>query len=171
MGPLVRRSWAPRGQTPVLMQRGRARSKVSVIGALTVSPRRHHVRSHFSLLPNASFDGDDVLKFLKQLCRVVGGPIELVWDRSQIHRGQPVKGWLARNAHRIRTTLLPAYAPELNPVELIWGYLKTNPLANFAPVELDELIDQTQLATDVIADDEPLLRSFIRHCPISFCLR
>jgi hypothetical protein len=170
MGPLVRRSWAPRGQTPVLMQRGRARSKVSVIGALSVSPLRHRVRSHFSLLANANFDAASVLVFLKQLCRAIGGPIELVWDLSQAHRGQPVKGWLQRNARRIRTTLLPGYAPELNPVELIWGYIKTNPLANFAPVELDELFDQTYFATAAITNDDVLLRSFIKHCPISFRL-
>jgi len=171
MGPFVRRSWAPRGQTPVLMQRGRARSKVSVIGALSVSPLRHRVRSHFSLLADANFDATAVLVFLKQLCRVIGGPIELVWDRSQAHRGQPVKGWLERNSHRIRTTLLPGYAPELNPVELIWGHIKTNPLANFAPVELDELFDQTHFTTAAISNDDALLRSFIRHCPISFRLK
>jgi hypothetical protein len=170
MGPLVRRSWAPRGHTPVLKQRGRARTKVSVIGALSVSPGRHRVRSHFSLLANENFDAARVLAFLKQLCRAIGGPIELVWDRSQAHRGQPVKGWLERNAHRLRTTLLPGYAPELNPVELIWGHIKTNPLANFAPVELDDLFDQTHFATAAISNDSALLRSFIKHCPISFRL-
>lgn len=171
MGPLVRRSWAPRGQTPVLMQRGRSRTKVSVIGALSVSPQRRRVRSHFRLLADANFDAAGVLVFLKQLCRAIGGPIELVWDRSQVHRGQPVKGWLERNAHRIQTTLLPGYAPELNPVELIWGHIKTNPLANFAPVELDELFDQTHFATDSMTNNDTLLRSFIKHCPLSFRLK
>ena len=170
MGPLVRRSWAPRGHTPVLMQRGRSRTKVSVIGALSISPQRRRVRSHFRLLANANFDAAGVLKFLQQLCRAIGGPIELVWDRSQAHRGQPVKGWLERNAHRIHTTLLPGYAPELNPVELIWGHIKTNRLANFAPVELDELFDQTHFATADISDDGDLLRSFLKHCPLSFRL-
>src|SRR5690242_17280829 len=131
MGPVVRRSWAPRGHTPVLMQRGRYRINVSVIGALVITPRRR-VRAYFSLSPGASFDGEHILAFLKQLCRAVRVPIELVWDRLPAHRGQPVKGWLERNPHRMRATLLPPYAPELNPVELMWGYAKTNCLANFA---------------------------------------
>jgi len=142
-----------------------------VIGALSVSPLRRRVRSHFNLLTDANFDVAGVLAFLKQLCRAIGGPIELVWDRSQAHRGQPVKGWLERNAHRIRTTLLPGYAPELNPVELIWGHIKTNPLANFARVELAGLFDQTHFATAAISNDHNLLRSFIKDCPISFRLR
>jgi transposase len=170
MGPLVRRSWAPRGHTPVLLQRGRNRINVSVIAALVVTPRRR-VRAYFGLLAGATFDGARVLAFLKQLCRAVRTPIELVWDRLNAHRGQPVRGWLESNAHRIRATLLPPYAPELNPVELIWGYAKTNCLANFAPHELDELIDQTHIATQAIGSDHALLKSFLRHCALSFCLK
>ena len=170
MAPLVRRSWAPRACTPVLAQRGRYRINVSVAAALVISPRRR-VRAYFSLLAGASFDGDHTLAFLQQLCRAVRAPVELVWDRLPAHRGQPVKGWLERNAHRIRATLLPPYAPELNPVELIWGYAKTNCLANFAPRELDELIDQTHFATQTIRADRALLESFLSHCALSFRLR
>ena len=52
----------------------------------------------------------------------------------------------------MRAHLLPPYAPELNPVELIWGYTKRNPLANFAPVELDDLVMQTQFAVFAVGD-------------------
>lgn len=166
MGPLVQRSWAPRGHTPVLMQRGRSRRKVSVIGALVISPRRRRVRAYFSLQPEASFDGERILQFLKQLCRALGVPITLVWDRLQAHIGEPVKGWLASNRHRIRAELLPAYAPELNPVELIWGHAKTHSLANFAPLEFHDLAMQAHLSVLAIGDDQPLLRSFLKHCPL-----
>jgi hypothetical protein len=59
----------------------------------------------------------------------------------------------------------------LAPVELIWGYTKRNPLANFAPVELADLVMQTQLAILAVGDDEPLLRSFLHHCLLSLRLR
>lgn len=171
MAPLVRRTWAPRGHTPVLMQRGRSRRKVSVIGALVISPRRRRVRAYFGLLPDANFDGNSILAFLLQLRRALGVPIALIWDRLSAHIGEPVGPWLARNRHRVRAYLLPPYAPELNPVELIWGHTKSNPFANFAPSELDELLAQTQVATLAIGDDEPLLRSFIKHCGLSLRLR
>lgn len=167
MGPLVRRSWAPRGHTPVLMQRGRSRLKVSVIGALVISPRRRRVRAYFSIQAEASFDGQRILQFLKQLCRALRVPIALIWDRLQAHRGEPVKGWLASNRHRIRAELLPAYAPELNPVELIWGHAKTHSLANFAPIEFQDLAMQAHLTVLAIGDDPPLLRSFLQHCALS----
>jgi hypothetical protein len=171
MGPLVRRSWAPRGHTPVLMQRGRSRRKLSVIGALVMSPRRRRVRAYFSILAEASFDGEHVLQFLKQLCRTLRLPIALVWDRLQAHTGEPVKGRLEHNRHRIHAQLLPAYAPELNPVELIWGHAKTNGLANFAPVGFTDLAMQAHLTVLAIGDDQPLLRSFLRHSALSFRLR
>ncbi|OIP10574.1 MAG: hypothetical protein AUK49_03765 [Betaproteobacteria bacterium CG2_30_68_42] len=171
MAPLVRRTWAPRGHTPVLIQRGRSRRKVSVIGALVISPRRRRVRAYFGLLPDANFDGASILAFLKELCRSLRVPITLIWDRLSAHIGEPIAPWLVRNRHRLRAYLLPPYAPELNPVELIWGHTKSNPLANFAPNELDELLAQTQMATLTISDDEPLLRSFLKHCLLSLRLR
>lgn len=61
--------------------------------------------------------------------------------------------------------------PELNPVELIWGHLKTNPMANFAPAELVDLVDQTALVTSVIARDQSLLRSFLERCSLSLLLK
>lgn len=171
MGPLARRSWSPRGHTPVLMQRGRSRRKVSVIGALVISPRRRRVRGHFGVLADANFDGQSILAFLKELRRAQRTPIALIWDRLQAHLVEPVSGWLAHHRDCVRAHLLPPYAPELNPVELMWGYAKTNPLANFAPLELDDLVMQTQLATFAMGEDEPLLRSFLEHCPLSLRLR
>ncbi len=171
MGPLVRRSWSPRGQTPLLMQRGRSRSKVSVIGALVISPRRRRVRGYFNVLPDGNFDGESILAFLKQLRRAQRAPIVLIWDRLKAHYTEPVASWLKQPRHRVHAHLLPPYAPELNPVELMWGYAKTNPLANFAPLELDDLVMQTQLATFAIGDDKPLLRSFLQHCTLSLRLK
>lgn len=163
MAPLVRRTWAPRGHTPVLTQRGRSRRKVSVIGALVISPRRRRVRAYFELLPDANFDGPAILAFLRQLRHALGGSFVLVWDRLKAHIGDPVATWLIRHRRHVRAYLLPPYAPELNPVELIWGHSKSNPLANFAPSEFSDLVAQTHITTLAIGDDQPLLRSFIKH--------
>jgi transposase len=111
------------------------------------------------------------LAFLKELRRTLRVPFTLVWDRLRAHRFEPVAGWLAEHRHDVRAYLLPPYAPELNPVELIWGYAKRNPLANFAPLELHDLVMQTQLVTYAIGDDQMLLRSFIQHCPLSLRLK
>ena len=48
----------------------------------------------------------------------------LIWDRAQIHRSGRVRHYLERAHGRITTAFLPAYAPELNPVEYLWAYWK-----------------------------------------------
>ena len=53
---------------------------------------------------------------------------------------------------------------------MIWGYAKTNPLANFAPTTLDALITRTKSATQAISQDQSLLRSMLRHAPSFFAL-
>ena len=100
------------------MQRGGSRRKVSVIGALVISPRRRRVRAYFGFLPDANFDGASILAFLRQLCRALRAAIVLIWDRLAAHIGEPFAAWLMRNRHRVRAHLLPPYAPELNLAEL-----------------------------------------------------
>lgn len=93
------------------------------------------MRAWFAFEPQASFDGPHILAFLRALLRSLRCPVVLIWDRLQAHRGEPVKSWLATSHHRIHAELLPAHAPELNPVELIWGYVKTNtwPTSHLSP--------------------------------------
>jgi hypothetical protein len=81
MMPLVRRTWAPRGQTPLLRQRTNSYRKVSVIAALTVSPNRDRVQLFFRLHPQANINAPTVLSFLKHLGRHFQCPISLLWDR------------------------------------------------------------------------------------------
>jgi len=169
--PLVRRTWAPRGQTPVLYQRGRSRQKVSAIAALVIPSRRDRVRCLFRLAPDASIDGRGVRTFLRHLLAVVPGALTLIWDRSNTHRGEPVKSWLAARRRRVRVELLPPYAPELNPVELVWGHTKRNPLANYAPPDLDALVDATRRGTRRLARNQRVLRALIRHGGLSLRLK
>jgi len=168
--PLVRRTWAPRGQTPVLYQRGRSRQKVSVIAALVIPPRRNRVQCFFRLAPDASIDACGVRAFLGPLMRAVRTPVTIIWDRSNTHRGTVMQRWLASHP-RVRVELLPPYAPELNPVELVWGHTKRNPLANYAPPDLDALVRATRTGTRRLARNQPVLRALIRHCGLSLRLK
>lgn len=131
MAPLVRRTWAPRGQTPILLQRTRSRDKVSMIATLTVSPWRRYLGLYAALVVNANVNAERLVEFLRTLLRHRRGPMILIWDRLNVHRAGPVKV-LERRHPRLHTELLPPYAPELNPVERVWSYLKLNPLANHA---------------------------------------
>ena len=163
MAPLVRRTWAPRGQTPILRQRTSSRDKVSMIATLMVSPRRRRIRLDTALMVNANVDAECLVEYLRALLRHLRGPLILIWDRLNVHRAALVKALLRRHP-RLRTELLPPYAPELNPVEGIWGYLKLNPLANHAAEGARDLARTARGHTRRVARRPSLLRSFIHGC-------
>lgn len=170
MAPLVRRSWAPCGQTPLLYQRTRCHQKVSVIGALAVSPTRQQVRCYFRLHPDQNIVAPLIVAFLHQLARQIRAPMILVWDRLQGHRGKAVQAFL-RSHPEVRSVLLPPYAPELNPIEYAWAYLKANPLANFAPADSAELTLAARAHARNLKRNQRVLRSFINHSPLSLRLK
>ena len=170
MAPLVRHSWAPSGQTPLLYQRTRSHQKVSIIGALAVSPTRQRVRCYFRLHPNQNIVAPLIVAFLRQLARQLKGPMVVVWDRLQGHRGKAVQAFLQDHPD-VRTVLLPPYAPELNPIEYAWAYLKTNPLANFAPADVSELATAARGHARNLKRNQHVLRSLIQHSPLSLCLK
>ncbi|MFO0283385.1 MAG: transposase [Acidobacteriota bacterium] len=74
----------------------------------------------------------------KQLKNVIAGKMLVVWDGLTSHRSRLVKQYLASEPGRIEILHLPPYAPELNPVEYIWGYLKQHELPNICSKLLAE---------------------------------
>ena len=170
MAPLVRRSWSPRGHTPVIRQRTRSHQKVTVIGALCVTPQRNRVHLYFRLHCNANINAVRTVQFLTQLDRQLKAPLVVIWDRLQVHRARRVHNFLADHRH-IRSFLLPPYAPELNPIEYLWGYLKMNPLANHPLLDAPALTAETRSHARSAQHQQDLLRSFIRHSPLSLRLK
>ena len=63
-----------------------------------------------------------VVDFLVHLLRQLPGRLLAIWDRSKTHRSRLVGEFVAGQRGRLALDYLPAYAPELNPVEYIWGY-------------------------------------------------
>lgn len=167
MAPLVRRTWAPRGQTPTLSHRTRHRQKVSAMAALCLTPEGQ-VRLYFRLHPDRNINTQRVVQFLRQLFRNIDGPVIVVWDRLKPHRSPRVRDLVASRPNS-QVVFLPPYAPELNPVEYLWSNLKMNPLVNLALSTLDQLVSAVRKPALAAQRRRALLSSFIRHSPLSFC--
>jgi putative transposase len=136
----VRRTWATIGQTPIIPSDGGHRDKVSVIGALTLSPIDHHLGFYFQTLPHGYFGAEPVVGFLRHLLRHLRGKVVVIWDGGTNHNGPIIRKFLKRN-RRLSLVRLPAYSPDLNPVEFVWSWLKWGRLANYAPEDIPELDD------------------------------
>jgi putative transposase len=161
LNPLVRRTLAPKGKTPKLIVSGQRRQKVSVISALTLSPRRNRFGLYFRTIPNGSFNGASVADFLRQLLRHIRGRVILIWDRWSAHRCSVVKTVVADHP-RLELQYLPAYAPELNPVEYLWSHLKWSELCNFVPKDADDLDRATWQSLQKTTQHQSLLLGFWR---------
>jgi transposase len=161
MHPTVRRTWAPVGQTPLLRQRTRCYRKVSAIGGLSISPQRRRLGWYLQFHPNRSIRQEQVIAFLAHLLRHLRGPVIVVWDRLNAHRGAEVRQFVVARSARLTVEYLPAYAPELNPEEYGWAHVKGHTLANFCPDELEELHDAVLVATGEVRTQQALLRSFV----------
>jgi len=171
LGPLVRRTLAPKGRTPKLLVRGRRRQKVSVIAALTLSPIRRRLGLYFRTIVNGSFKGATVAEFLRHLLRHIRGRIILIWDRWSGHRGPDVRAVLADHP-RLQIEPLPTYAPQLNPVEHLWSHLKWSQLCNFGPDTAEELNDAIGPALRLTAKQRSILLGCWRgaRLPLPRCL-
>jgi len=125
------RTWAPRGQTPLLHETFNWKS-LSIIGALALW--RFYFQIH-----TGSIKGPQVIEFLKHLKRHISGKILVIWDGAAIHRCALVRDYVHSTRGRIQVERLAPYAPELNPVEYMWGHLKTHEIANLIVTKAWEL--------------------------------
>lgn len=134
--PVVRRTLAPRGHTPVLDCWDR-HDRLSVISALSLAPQRQRLGLYFDIHDH-NIRADDVYRFIQSVRGRLRRKIILVLDRWSVHRAA-VRKLLQRHARSIDIELLPAYAPELNPTEQVWNHTKYADLANYIPDDIHEL--------------------------------
>jgi transposase len=90
---------------------------------------------HFRLY-SGSINKERAVEFLQHPMRHIPGDILIVWDRLTAHRSRFVREFIEAQEGRIEVGWLPAYAPELNPAEYLWGHLKHHELPNFCPRDL-----------------------------------
>jgi transposase len=152
------RTYAPRGQTPILRV-PLTRDHLSAISALTANGRV------LMQVQAQAFRGPQVVRFLRHLLRHLAGNLLVIWDGSPIHRANVVKAFLAqRGAQRRWLERLPGYAPDLNPVEGIWRYLKRVRLRNVCCRSLSDLRYELRLATANLRHKAAVLANLPKLC-------
>lgn len=125
------RTWAPRGQTPVLQYHFRWNTLSAAAGITW--------RSFYFRLYRGTIRSPQVIDFLRRLLLQIPGRLLVIWDGLPQHRSRRVRDFVAAQRGRLTLEHLPAYAPELNPVEYLWGHWKTHEIPNLCPADLWEL--------------------------------
>ncbi|MEO6039803.1 MAG: IS630 family transposase [Saprospiraceae bacterium] len=160
--PFVQTTWAAKGKTPSLWEHC-GYEHLSIIGA--ISPAGNLV----FWCRRCSFDGQATADFLAW----TGAhfyrkhKIILIWDGAKIHNSAPVKEYLIHHPGKIHLERLPAYSPELNPMELMWAYLKKS-MSNQIFLNLDQLEEAVCEELTKIKNNRKLVQSFFRKKEIGF---
>jgi transposase len=154
--PSVVRTYAPVGHTPILREWW-TRDHLSAISA--ISPES---KLYFHCQDQA-INSTDVIAFLEHLLREVPGRLLILWDGAPIHRSHLINAFLANGAaHRLHLERLPAYAPELNPGEGLWGYLKGIELRNVCCFSIPHLRHELRDAVKWVRRKPHIIRGFFR---------
>lgn len=150
--PCRARTWAPRGETPVLQYRF-SWKQLAVIAGIS------RWRFYFRLFPG-TIRSPQIVEFLRALAATIGRKLLIVWDGLQAHRSKLVRGYIDSQSGAIAIERLPAYAPELNPVEYIWGYLKHHAMPNYCAADLGDVADRARRNLRSMQRRPTLVRAF-----------
>ncbi len=161
--PTVRRTWAPKGKTPISYAWDR-HDRLSVLTALTVSPQTRRIGLLLDVWP-CNIDAVAVLAMLRGLRQRYPQGYLLVLDRWSVHRSA-VRQLQERGDGRIEVEWLPGYAPELNPVEAVWQRTKYTDLANFTPEQSEHLRLEVEASLVKTRSKQEILRSFFAYAKL-----
>ena len=140
--PNVRRTYAPRGQTPLFREHFNWK-RCSAIGAVAWRPGRTHTRLLLSVRAG-SISTPEIIEFFRNLRRHIRGPVVVIWDGLPSHRSRVTQAYIRSQASWLSVERFPGYAPELNPLEYLWATLKSKYTPNYSPDTIAELSDHVR---------------------------
>lgn len=156
--PLVGRTWAPKGVTPLLRCSAK-RDRLSTIGGITPEGRLYF-RVHEETIKSGQ-----VVDYLSQLLTEIPGHVVLVWDNGSTHTSKATKEFLEAVKSRLTVFYLPPYFPKLNPTEYLWTYIKWAKMKNYCPMGTPELKRRLYGCVRSIRGDPRRVRSFFHVSP------
>ena len=153
------RTWGLRGRTPVIQQ-SFTWKQMSAIAGLS------WWRFYFRFVDGA-VNSEQIIEFLSALKRQIRRKLLIIWDGVGAHKSRRVREWLEQQHGHIAMAFLPPYAPELNPVEAIWAYLKKHEIANLCPTHLAEVSDFARRRLKSMQRRPQLIRAFWQQAELA----
>jgi transposase len=154
-------TWGRRGHTPVVT---RPSQRQGINAASAVS----RTGGFWFALYEGSLTGARFVQLLRRLMRGRRRPLDLVLDNLPVHKTAAVWDYIQFLRGKLTLHFLPSYAPELNPDELVWSYVKRTGVAR-NPLQAGERLDD-RIAAQLteLAADPALIRSFFRHPSVAY---
>jgi transposase len=169
MYPTVRKTFSPRGEASVNKVTD-PHGRISTIGAISISPESGGLDWHYRMLEdNVNFRGPAVVDFLAQLGAAIRGPMVIIWDQIIIHCCGVVEEYLSTRP-TVKLEPFPPYAPELNPIDRAWFYIKYDRIPNFTPSSTGQLRKAVERELKRLQRHPNLLQSFLQQSKLPLFL-
>ncbi len=119
-------------------------------------------------IKDGTYNTESLIEFLEGFhFHFADEKVTLIWDGLPSHKSKAMLEWIAEQHSWLVVERLPGYAPDLNPVELVWGNVKTSELANLCPDGIDEAEVAADAALDRIGNNEQMCFNFLEHTGLS----
>ena len=143
-------------------------SKISICAALGYRWDGRRSRLFFQTR-EGNYNTESLIAFLQDLKRHLRGQQAiLVWDGLPAHKSCAMQEYLLAQRNWLTVERLPGYAPDLNPVETMWGNIKGQELANRCAENLAELDTAVRGGMKRVRQSGKLPFSFLKHAGLSF---
>lgn len=149
------RTWAPKGQTPVVESTG-ARHRLNLISAVNA---RGEMRF---MVISGKFNGPRFCEFLGRLVHNARRRVFLIVDEHPAHKSKLVRDYLESLQGKLRVFFLPPYAPELNPGELVWREVKHHKIGRMSILNKQDMHRKALVTMRKLQRDKEKIRSFFR---------
>ena len=137
--------------------------RLSIAGALVYEPDGSDAHLVFELRPGA-YNDETLIEFLTDLNELEEQrSVLLIWDGLPSHRSRRMLDWVASQRDWLSIERLPGYAPDLNPIEQVWGNVKSKELANLCADTIGEVAESAEQGLDRVSDDAQLCFAFLRR--------
>ncbi len=157
----IGRSYAPKGQTPVIARTAK-RVRQSMISAVS---NRGLMRF---MLYEGALNADRFIAFLRRLIKDAGRKVVLIVDNLKVHRAGKVTAWVKSHAHEIELFYLPSYAPDHNPTEYLNNDLKQKLRQQPQPGSKEELIRNARSVLRAIQRSPRRVRAYFKPEPVRY---
>lgn len=134
--------------------------------ALAYAPDRSRAQLVFQTRPG-TYNDEALIEFLAELHRHLEAKVTLIWDGLPSHRSRRMQNFIAASRRWLVVERLPGYAPDLNPVECLWGNVKGGELANLCADSIDQAAQAATTGMDRVGSDPQLCFAFLRQCGLS----
>ena len=94
----------------------------------------------------------------------------MVLDSLPAHKAKMVQAYVESTKGKLELHFLPGYAPELNPDELVWNYVKRTGTAKRPLRSGESLQDRIEADLQAVQNDRALVKSFFRAPSVAYII-